>query len=161
MSLRRRPLVDPFYAPREPELAALEARYVRWATRAGLSETLATHRRFAGRIGARDITFVTGLGGAAPLSPQIVVDVELLRERTILLKGFEELASDVERMLGELLPTFPRLRNVGLTPGYVRLTFEAGTEPEDFDAALDSLEEILRAAERDRTGEAAYRGRSR
>lgn len=142
-----RPHVNPSYRPTESEVSALERRYVQWATRRGLAESLATNRRFAGRIGTREVTFVTGLGGTSPLSPQIVVDIALDAPRSILLTGAEALESPVEEALAELLPLNPYLRNVGLTKKYVRLTFETGTETAELESVLDALEERLRALE--------------
>ena len=142
-----RPHVNPSYRPTESEVSALERRYVQWAGRRGLTETLATNRRFAGRIGTREVTFVTGLGGTSPLSPQIVVDVALDVRRSILLTGFEALESPAEETLAEPLALDPYLRNVGLTKRYVRLTFETGTETAELDAVFDALEERLRVLE--------------
>jgi hypothetical protein len=164
---RRR--LPPLPTPRKPRfrlgeaaMNALERRYAAWARERRLTES---SHSFEGRVCARDVVVHTGLGGSSPSPPEIVVNVALAIDAPVLLTREDGDAvadrSSVDTvdplaLLRELLATNRAIRNIGVTPRFVRITFEPGTEAEAFDVALDALEERLRILRTER--EAPYRG---
>ena len=121
---------------------ALERRYARWAQGCGLVEK--DMHRFEGRIAAREIVFTTGLGGSGPNPPQIVVVAALEVAAPMLLTRADANVPETWLPFRAVLDVIDQVRNVGLTPRFVRITFEPGVEDEVFDAALDALDERLR-----------------
>ena len=136
---------------------ALARRYARWAAARGLDSLADERQRFEGRIVARDVVFRTGLGGSAPHPPDIVVLVELAIGQPVLLTRHENKpTTEIAKLLREVLGASEQIRNVGLTPSLVRITFEPGAEDDVFDAALEALEERLRLLTTG--GQLPYRG---
>lgn len=121
---------------------ALERRYARWAQGCGLVEK--DLHRFEGRVAAREIVFTTGLGGSAPNPPQILVVTALEVDAAMLLTRADANLSERWLAVREVLDVSDQVRNLGLTPRFVRITFEPGVEDQVFDAALDALDERLR-----------------
>ncbi|MBX3187366.1 MAG: hypothetical protein KF819_10145 [Labilithrix sp.] len=136
--------------------AALELRYREWAERVGLSPTSA-RARFEGRASGREIVFSTGLDGSAPRPPELVVRVTLGVQSAVLLTHPDDATQPVEHVLAEILERLLVVRSVGVTSELVRLTFEPGAAPDDFDAARDALEERLRVLAAPTNGQAPFR----
>jgi hypothetical protein len=132
---------------------ALERRYARWASDHGLVADESGHR-FEGRMSMRDLVLTTGLGGSAPNPPDVVVSFEFAIDAPVLITRRDAASrlhvdmtagvNEPERLLREVLGVSDQIRNVGLTPRFVRITFEPSVETDVFDAALEALEERLR-----------------
>ena len=68
----------------------------------------------------------------------------MIAESVLLTRRGADATSELTKLMREVLDVTTTLRNIGLTPSLVRLTFEPGAEDEAFDTVLEALEERLR-----------------
>lgn len=136
---RRREPIGDYHRADDREIEPIQLLYAAWARRHHLERTDARGHVFAGIVAGREITFTTGLAGSAPLSPELLVDVDIPVDRPRLVRrgGDDPIAKP-------LLESSKKVRAVGLTKHLVRLTFEKLTDPAELDRALDALDETVR-----------------
>ena len=148
--VRWKPRATPFVRIEESEcLRALDSAYRAWAHARNLEARPGAHR-FTGRYWGRGIAFFTGLSGTKPICAEIMIDAVLpVRECVLVERGSaSEEEKTQERTTGLVLPLFTsaaghHVRSVGVTPRGLRVRLEPMIPPEDVDAVLDVLIELV------------------
>ena len=149
---RRRAPIGNYHRTDEAEMAPMQLAYRAWATNHHLERTDGRGHVFAGLIAGRQITFTTGLAGSAPLSPELLVEVELPVTTPRLVRRLPRVEDSIAT---PLIEASKEVRAVGLTSKAVRVTFEKLAPSADLDLVLDVLDQEVRNL---RAADVPYRG---
>jgi hypothetical protein len=150
-------MARPTPVPDATVLAAAAA-YARWADARKLRPIKRRGDAFRGAFHGRDVAFTTGLAGSAPLSPDLVVAVDLALDAPVLFRRDDEPTGPCAAVPRAAFASTARLRAVGLTRHDVRLTFDKLAPSDALDTALEALDDVLRDLAAARAPADPYRG---
>jgi hypothetical protein len=129
----------------EREKRSIRSQYAAWAHERGLTPSKSPDVA-CGAVGGRQICFDTGLGGESERKPKIDVAMALDMFETTLVERVEEPQSMIERRVRTVLDKVELLERIWLSKDGILLVFEPRVHPDVFDAALEALDESLRAS---------------